>query len=109
MTCLLIFYILKIKQNGKTKPTGTAGEHPAPRPRNKNRSGTCGTFGEGGKIFGTQKTDTTETQGTTTHKNKISHTKIKWNNYPLKQKNNAKNYKQNETKRENRTQKNQKK
>lgn len=55
------FYILKPKRNGKTKPTGTAGEHPAPRPRNKNRGGTCGTLGEGGKIFGTQKTDTTET------------------------------------------------
>ena len=40
---------------------GTAGEHPAPRPRNKNRGGTCGTLGEGGKIFRTQKTDTTET------------------------------------------------
>ena len=55
------FYILKPKRNGKTKPTGTAGEHPAPRPRNKNRGGTCGTLGEGGKIFGTQKTDTKET------------------------------------------------
>ena len=40
---------------------GTVGEHPAPRPRNQNRGGTCGTLGEGGKIFGTQKTDTTET------------------------------------------------
>ena len=57
----LKFYIFKIKRNGKTKPTGTAGEHPAPRPRNKNRGGTCGTLGEGGKIYGTQKTDTTET------------------------------------------------
>jgi len=41
-----------------------------------------------------------------TPKQNKPHTKIKWNNYPLKQKNNAKNYKQNETKRENRTQKN---
>jgi hypothetical protein len=40
---------------------GTAGEHPAPRPRNKNRGGACGTSGEGGKIYGAQKTDTTET------------------------------------------------
>ena len=45
--------------------------------------------------------------GTTTHKKQNkAHTKTKWNNYPLKQKNIAKNYKQNETKRENHTQKN---
>ena len=54
-------FIFSQKNNGKQKPAGMAGEHPAPRPRNKNRGGTCGTLGEGGKIFGTQKTDTTET------------------------------------------------
>ena len=41
-----------------------------------------------------------------TQKQNKAHTKTKWNNYPLKQKNIAKNYKQNETKRENHTQKN---
>ena len=46
---------------------GTAGEHPAPRPRNKNRGGTCGTLGEGGKIFETQKT-TGATEGATAQK-----------------------------------------
>lgn len=55
-------FIFSQKNNGKQKPTGTAGEHPAPRPRNKNRGGTCGTLGEGGKIFGTQKTAETTAQ-----------------------------------------------
>lgn len=46
---------------------GTAGEHPTARPRNKNRGGTGGTLGEGGKIFGTQKTAKT-TEGATAQK-----------------------------------------
>lgn len=40
-----------------------------------------------------------------TQKQNKPHKKTKWNNYPPKQKNIAKNYKQNETKRENHTQK----
>lgn len=34
---------------------GTAGKHPAARPRNENRGGAISALGEGGKIFKTKK------------------------------------------------------
>ena len=58
-------------------------------------------------LYGTNKTLTSRNdRNYHTQKQNKAHTKTKWNNYPLKQKNIAKNYKQNETKEGNRTQKN---
>jgi hypothetical protein len=58
-------------------------------------------------LYGTSKTPTSRNnRNYHTQKQNKAHTKTKWNNYPLKQKNIAKNYKQNETKRGNHAQKN---